>query len=175
MSGVTVSGGGFGHWSEAGARKVLIEEATRSMRLATQQIESVWKSRAARARRTGTYIRSIRSTVRTTGTTVTGTVAAGVRYAEFLEKGTGLYGPRNQWIEPKSAKVLRFPAGKEGFRLSGQQRAGKAGESAQFVFARRVRGIRPRRFARDSALIAKPRVLRIFEDGGKRAAARLAH
>jgi hypothetical protein len=45
---------------------------------------------------------------------------------------------------------------------------------ARYIYAKRVRGIRPRRYARDAAMIAEPKTVKIFEAAGKRAAERLA-
>ncbi len=102
-------------------------------------------------------------------------------YARYLEEGTGLYGPRHRWIVPVSARALRFPAGGRpslfsagqrvggsagpGFRLTGVQRSGAAGTSAQFVFAKRVRGVRPTHFFRDAILSSQGAVLRTMRAG----------
>ena len=52
-----------------------------------------------------------------------------VFYAPYQEFGTGIYGPRKQMIRPRTAKVLRWPKRGGGF-----------------VFARQVRGVKPRAF-----------------------------
>lgn len=99
------------------------------------------------------------------------TMGVDIPYARYQEEGTGLYGPKNQWIYPKNARVLRWPAGGgaslfsggarmggsagPGFRLSGQQRSGAAGASAGWAFAKRVRGVRPRRYFRDGVLVSQ--------------------
>jgi len=64
---------------------------------------------------------------------------SGYNILRGLEEGTGLYGPRRQRITPKARKVLRFVVG-----------AGPvSGTGGTVVFARSVRGMRPRRpFAR---------------------------
>jgi hypothetical protein len=92
------------------------------------------------------------------------TVGNPVFYGPFLDRGTGLYGPRNRWIVPKTAKALRFPAGGgmgfagPGFTLAGRVRSGSAGGAARWQYAARVRGIRPRHFVRDSLFVSGPRV-----------------
>lgn len=53
-----------------------------------------------------------------------------VEYARWVHEGTGIYGPRGQPIRPVRAKVLVFTP-------KGANRP---------VFARQVRGARPRRF-----------------------------
>lgn len=143
--------------------------------------EAEWKRLSERSRRTGTYTRSITHRVYDEGHGMVGVVGTNLPYAQYLEYGTGLYGPAHRWIVPRNAKALRWPRGgghtssagtptgfqnAPGFRLSGQQRQGAAGKPAQWVYARRVRGIMPRRYARDAAMRVRPQVQRIFELGG---------
>ena len=78
---------------------------------------------------TGRLRGSIRTRVETRGLRVTGTVAATARHAVWVHEGTGLYGPRHRYITPKHGRYLVFP-----------------GRSGRTVFARRVAGMRPRRF-----------------------------
>lgn len=184
MSEVIVIGGEDpGHYKEA--RRIVIEEARKAMRDATFVTEANWKHRlvpGVRGYRTGHYARSITSDVtplpealiRTDGR-ITGVVGSNVFYAPYLEYGTGLYGPRHQWIVPKKpGGVMRFPeAGNPGFTLAGRQRSGRAGAMAKYVYARRIRGIKPRRYARDAALISRPVVMRRFQQAGHSAAERL--
>ena len=162
-------------------REIVMEEAQDGMRQALALVEAEWKHRLVpnvRGYRTGTYARSITNNggVRR-GNFIRGVVGSNVRYAPFLEYGTGLYGPAHHWIVPRTKKVLRFPAGRVGagtpFTLAGRKRSGKAGANARYVFAKRVRGIRPRRYARDAAMIASPKVGKIFEAAGRRAALRV--
>lgn len=162
--------------------KIIMEEATKAMHQAVLLTESEWKGRlvpGVRGYRTGHYSRSITSDVKQfrlpTGGQIQGSVGTNVFYGRYLEEGTGLYGPRNRWIEPVTAKALRFPQpGNKAFTLAGRRRSGRAGAMAKYVFAKRVRGIRPRRYARDAAMIAEPKVLRIFQRAGESAARRLA-
>lgn len=157
---------------------------TQAMQQAVLETEREWKLRAERSRRTGTYMRSITSRVVQVANGVRGYVGSAVPQARWLEQGTGLYGPEHHWIVPKQASVLRFPAGgggshgfsatgaptgftpSAGFRATGQQRQGAAGGAASFVFAKRVRGIRPRRFAHDAAFVVRPKVLLTFKRAG---------
>jgi hypothetical protein len=78
---------------------------------------------------TGRLRGSIRTRVEARGLQVTGTVAATARHAVWVHEGTGLYGPRHTYITPRRGRYLVFP-----------------GRSGQTVFARRVAGVRPRRF-----------------------------
>lgn len=192
MSGVEITGGGpLPPHSAIVARHKRI--ATKAVTEVTLAAEREWRTRAARSRRTGHYLRSITHRITVHATVVIGEVGTNLVYAVYLEYGTGLYGPRNRWIAPKHGRVLRFPAeggGRHvfsrvtgehagfqtapGFRLSGQQRAGRAGEAARYVYARRVRGIRPRRYARDAAMVARPTADRLFHLAGLQMAQALA-
>lgn len=162
--------------------KIIIEEATKGMHQAVLLTEKEWKGRlvpGVRGYQTGHYSRSITSDVQqvrlSNGASIRGSIGTNVFYGRYLEEGTGLYGPRNRWIEPVTAKALRFPQpGNKGFTLAGRRRSGRAGAMAKYVYAKRVRGIRPRRYARDAAMIAEPKVLKIFQEAGKNAARRLS-
>ena len=163
-------------------QEIVMEEAQDATKQALLLIEAEWRHRLVpnlRGYRTGTYSRSITNNGgHRVGNVIRGVVGTNVRYAPFLEYGTGLYGPLHRWIEPKNAKALRFP-GKVGagtpFTLAGRQRSGRAGRNARYVFARRVRGIRPRRYARDAAMIAEPKVIKLYEAAARRAALRIAN
>lgn len=167
------------------ARRVLIEETHKATRDAGMMVVAAWRGRLVpnvRGYRTGHYSRSITSDVTPLGEAlatgrVVGMVGSNVFYARYLEYGTGLYGPLHHWIYPKPPnKFLRFPAavGKgTPFTLAGRRRSGRAGAMAQYVYARRVRGIVPRRYGRDAAMIAKPLVQERFRLAGRRTAERL--
>ena len=97
--------------------------------------------------KTGLLRRSITSLVTRHGNTITGVIGTAIFYGEYLEMGTGLYGPLHHLIVPRKAKALRFPMpGSPNFTLAGRQRSGKAGQGAQYVFVRSVKGIKPRHF-----------------------------
>lgn len=53
-------------------------------------------------------------------------------YLKYVEKGTGLYGPRRAWIRPKSATMLSW--------MEGNRR----------IFATKTRGMKPRPFIADA-------------------------
>ncbi len=52
----------------------------------------------------------------------------------FLEKGTGIYGPRKVYIVPKNKKALRWYSRRRG----------------SYVFAKKVKGIKPKHFIEDA-------------------------
>jgi hypothetical protein len=156
-------------------QRVIMDEAEQGMRQACLALEGQWRALATPARRTGTYMRSITTEVtRVSATRIHGTVGTNLFYAPYLEYGTGLYGPNRQLIYPKRASVLRFPQpGNPGFTLAGRRRSGRAGAAAAYVYARYVRGIRPRRYAERAADLARATAMAAFRAAGARAAARL--
>lgn len=161
--------------SPARVDAIVAEEATAAMQRATHRLHAEVLSRMERHRRTGHLMRGTTSRVQTIGNSVIGLVGTNVFYAPFLERGTGLYGPHNSWIVPVRARYLVFPEpGNSGFTLAGRQRSGRAGAGARFVFARRVRGIRPLRIFRDSALVNAPLAEREFRLGAARMTERIA-
>lgn len=158
----------------ARVQAILHEEAERGMTEALALTHAEALRRMERSRRTGHAMRSVVSKVERIGFTVVGVIGSNVFYVRYLEEGTGLYGPFNHWIVPRHARFLRFPQpGNPGFTLAGRPRSGAAGTGARYVYARRVRGIRPRRYFRDSAMVVGPRVQRIFEATGRRITERL--
>jgi hypothetical protein len=172
MSGVDVHGDEPKGPSQV--EQIVLQEGHVAMQRAMMRVEAEWKRRSVRARRTGTYGRSITWIARRQGKTVFGRVGVNVAYGRYLEYGTGVYGPRHRMIVPLRASVLRFPEPRNpGFTLAGRQRSGRAGMGARWVYTRRVRGIRPRRYARDAAMVAQPYVIREFEAAGRRAAERI--
>jgi HK97 gp10 family phage protein len=92
------------------------------------------EARRLAPKRTGELQRSINGTTVRRGKKIVGRVEATAPHARFVHEGTGLYGPKKQLIFPKRARVLSWvdPA------------------SNQRVFARYVRGMRPRPFLKDA-------------------------
>jgi hypothetical protein len=72
---------------------------------------------------------------KTTVQTDSAVVSHPAGYYRYLESGTGLYGPKHEYIVPKNAKALHWTVG------------------GQDVFVKRVKGIRPKKFI--SAAIAE--------------------
>ena len=67
----------------------------------------------------------------------------GVGYAGWVERGTGIYGPRHRPIVPRKAKVLAWRTGVAGgptLTLAGRSRIRKGVELAGWAFAKSVRG-----------------------------------
>lgn len=71
----------------------------------------------------------------------TATVEATANYATWVEKGTGIYGPKKRPIVPRRASVLAWPTGgSTKVRLSGRSRTRKGQKLADMAFATSVRG-----------------------------------
>ncbi len=67
-----------------------------------------------------------------------------LEYGLHLHEGTGVYGPTGQPIRPRRGQYLVFPS-----------RSGRGGRGGM-VFAREVRGVRPRRFLLNALRAASP-------------------
>lgn len=100
-------------------------------------------------RRTGTLKRSIHMEVNPIAGKFTGKVVqdAGVaHYGVYQEMGTGIYGPTGQPITPKNGNFLVFNIGKKK------------------VFARSVKGVKPKRYMRDAFQNNKEEVRAIIQE-----------
>lgn len=84
----------------------------------------------AEAYDTGELHNSIYGKVVKVGNRLYGEVGATAAHASFIEKGTGIYGPRKQMIIAKPGKVFVF----------------RSRTTGQLVFTRRIRGTRPIHF-----------------------------
>jgi len=69
-----------------------------------------------------------------------------VGYAVFVNEGTGLYGPRKDYIRPKRAKVLAFKKG------------------GKMIFTKRVAGQKANPFVERTRDKAEPKLNKIFDD-----------
>jgi hypothetical protein len=98
----------------------------------------------------GRLIGSITVAAFSTSNVIIVRVGTDVNYAIFVEKGTGLYGPRHAKIYPRHAKVLVFTPRKK----SASGSFIKAKNRTQ-VFARWVRGSRGVHFLRDGLKAAR--------------------
>lgn len=83
---------------------------------------------------------SITHRVIQTGNNVIARTGTNVKYAAFQEFGTGIYGPRRRLIRPVNAKVLSWKSRRTGKR----------------VFAKFVRGVRPKRYFAKALVAERP-------------------
>jgi hypothetical protein len=71
------------------------------------------------------------------------------KYAIYVHEGTGLFGPRKDYIRPKTAKVLAFR------------------KNGKMIFAKKVAGQKPNKFVERTAKKASSKVNKIFDDMAK--------
>jgi hypothetical protein len=94
---------------------------------------------------TGRLKQSISLEMSSIGNTVIVRVGTNLKYGLYIHEGTADKG--TGYIYPKNFKFLRFPI----VNNSGQgRRRYKAGATAQYAYAKRVRGIKPTPFLRDA-------------------------
>jgi hypothetical protein len=103
--------------------------------LHTLQVATVSEAQALVPRKTGHLQRSIRPGALHDDYAI---VEAKTPYAAYVEKGTGLYGPKKRKIVPRQASVLAWKS--SGTRLSGRSRIKGGRPIAGMAFARSVRG-----------------------------------
>jgi hypothetical protein len=72
-------------------------------------------------------------------------VGTNLPYGRYVEEGTGIYGPKGRPIRPVNARLLRWPVTNNSG--SGRRRY-KGGRTAEFAFARSVKGMKPRPWLR---------------------------
>lgn len=89
---------------------------------------------------------SLASEMRVEGDNVIGRVGTNVEYALWVHEGTGIYAGKG-YITPKNARVLAWPV--KNNTGSGRRRY-KGGATAQYAFAKKVKGIPGRPFLRDA-------------------------
>jgi hypothetical protein len=89
---------------------------------------------------------------RATPSAVIGRVGTNVKYALYVHEGTGIYAGKGP-IRPKSARMLAWPV--KNNSGGGGVRRYKAGATAQYAFAKQVKGVRGRPFLRNALEAAK--------------------
>lgn len=80
------------------------------------------------------------------------TVVVHANYGLYVEKGTGLFGPKHARIVPKTAKVLAWKGGGPGkVRLSGRSRVVGGKSLADGIFATSTKGAKAQPFLEPGA------------------------
>lgn len=92
----------------------------------------------------------VHTRAKTSGNLVSAEVGIKLHYAVFVEEGTGIYGPKRQYIVPKTAKRLAW-------------KATKGPSNGQWIRAKRVRGMRPWRYMAKAFESGGPYALRRYE------------
>ncbi|MFE2934962.1 HK97 gp10 family phage protein [Streptomyces sp. NPDC059278] len=90
---------------------------------------------------------SIRVEMRYTGRQVKAWIYTPLEYGLYVHEGTGIYGPKGQMIRPKRGQYLVFESRNARTTAPGRGR---------MVFAREVRGVRPRRYLLNALRQASP-------------------
>ncbi len=85
---------------------------------------------------------SIDSEVRGSGRSLTVRIGSNLAHAIYVEKGTGVYAGRG-YIYPKRGRYLRWP--NKNNSGSGNRRY-KSGKTSQFVFAKKIKGMKAQPF-----------------------------
>lgn len=125
-------------------------------------------------RKTGRFSRSINRAMRMLSGRYTGIVGTDVKYAEALERGTGIHGPKGQpiVIRPRAARALMFPVQpgmttRSGRLTSKTQRALAGGDASGFAFAKRVtiKGMKPKHVFKNAMERGRPRVIKYLDEG----------
>lgn len=89
-------------------------------------------------RRTGALSGGWKKRTKKTKNRITVSLTNAVKHALFQEHGTGLYGPKQSWIVPKRAPLLRW----------------KNPDTGRWCSARRVRGVKPKFIGKHGAFEA---------------------
>ena len=79
-------------------------------------------------------------------------VGTNLEYGLYVHEGTGIYGPRKTPIRPVRARLLRWPA--KNNSGAGRRRY-KGGKTARYIYARQVKGVKPRRYLANALSAAK--------------------
>jgi len=127
------------------ARIAALRSGNASRRLLLQMGNTVVAEAQKRApKKTGTLIRSIRvddvNEREQTATVRAGSTTGKIGYAQYVEFGTGIYGPRRTPIVPVRRKALRFPRAGAATRLSGNLTSAQQRAGGGYAFAKSVKG-----------------------------------
>ena len=127
------------------ARIAALRSGNASRQLLLQMGNTVVAEAQKRApKKTGTLIRSIRvddvNEREQTATVRAGSTTGKIGYAQFVEFGTGIYGPRRTPIVPVRRKALRFPRAGAATRLSGNLTSAQQRAGGGYAFAKSVKG-----------------------------------
>lgn len=89
---------------------------------------------------------SLAMEIRTEGTAVVGRVGTNLTYALYVHEGTGIFAGKG-YIVPVRARVLAWPVKNN---QGGSPRRYRGGKTAEYAFAKRVKGVPGRPFLRNA-------------------------
>jgi len=183
MSHVTIEGPEL--FGPPEVQAIVMEEALTASQQALLVAEAAIKMRLEDHRKTGNLIRSF--TTRDAGNVYRVEKTTGrliiewgslMPEANWLDQGTGIYGPLHHMIVPKKpGGVMAWPAATGAgtpFTLTGRQRSGSAGAGATYIFATKVKGIKPLYYMTESMRETQAQRLACFQKGAEKIAHRLA-
>lgn len=113
-------------------------QLARGMLRLSKKVQRQARLNLRRHNRTGALSASIFARVVQRGDLPIGQVGTPLKRGLWLDKGTGIYGPRGRRIVPTRAKYLRWTT-----------------RTGQVVFASSVKGIKPTKFLRNSLNVLK--------------------
>ena len=90
-------------------------------------------------------------------------VGTNVKYAPYVEFGTGIYGPEKRPIRPKSRKALAWASKGGDVVLAKGANAGKRG-----FIRRSIKGMKPRPYLFPALEAARSRINTIWQEAGRR-------
>lgn len=139
-------------------RDIMLRHMITGMHRSMEIVADVWATLAKPSFDTGDYERGIRTSVWIVGTSVYGSTYNVSDHADEVERGTGIYrvGPGSKgriWPHPPKKRLVFQPKG-----------------SGRTVFARNVRGQRPKFYGRQARIASRLRV-RIAQRDAAHAAA----
>ena len=112
--------------------------------------------------RTGTLKASITYNIDKGLDSLVGIVGTNEKYAPYVEMGTGIYGPSKTMIRPKKAKILAWvSSGARPTTAAGWKRAQAEGRA---VFAKEVKGMRPRPFLAPAVQDNMDKIVRFLKE-----------
>lgn len=144
---------------EAGNRKAMTKTVTYTQGEAKRIVH----------RRTGLLSRGIRTTVRGTWSGMVGRVAPTAVYADFVERGTGLYGPRGKIIEARGGHVFAWFAPGFANKSGSLSRTKARGHSRAetMVFRRSIKGMRGQHYMQKAGEAGRREAPRFFKEAAE--------
>lgn len=88
------------------------------------------------------------------GYVIRGRVGSNLKYAPYVEMGTGIHGPKKKWIRPRTAKVMVWR------EVTGRSKSGK--RKFGWRYAKMTRGQKAQPYLRPALLAAEPNIRTVF-------------
>lgn len=151
-------------------RLIVVAEVQEAMSNAVQITAD--QLRRTAPRKTGAYVGSIRGTADQIGDRTVGVIEPTVRYAQWVEEGTGRFGPRRRDILPPAGRRFRFPDRGSGITAAGISYPPPKPRKGM-VYTRKIRGQKPGRYVEKAWQATALQVVEAMHDAGDEAAAQI--